>query len=478
MVTPTEPDAHGADAISGSEPPDPAEPHATPGPNGDTGSPPGSAAAGTNGEAGAPPHPADSDAAADRPASALAAGTPAATATHDATPQDVAPQDAAPQDVAPQDVAPDTAAPVPADAPPTGPGPAPPAPRRRRRGRIALVTVAFLLVAFVLGASLVPLPYYLFRPGSVRDTEPLITVEGTTVYPSDGSIGYTTVSLRQATLFGLMQGWMDDDIDIFGRERVLQGRNVSENRTVNLQMMDDSKQVATQVALERLGYQVDVTVGQTVADVLPDMPADGVFRVGDTITAIDGETFDDAGDLRRLLADDPPGDTVSATVIPRGGGGEKTVELALAADADDPTRGVMGVEVVPQVLTYDFPVDVQIDTGDVGGPSAGLAFTLAIIDDLTPGDLTGGEDVAVTGTISGDGTVGPVGGTGQKAAAARDAGMSLFLVPSGDYQDAVTRAGDDLEVVAVDTLDEALAALAERGGNTADLPQTAQETHP
>jgi PDZ domain-containing protein len=488
MVTPTEPDAHGADAISGSEPPDAAEiaapePPAAPGPNGETGSPPGSPAAGTNGEAGAPPHPSDSDAAADRPASALAAGTPAATATQDATPQDaapqdIAPQDAAPQDVAPQDAAPDTGAPAPAVAPPTGPDTPPLASRRRRRGRIALVTVAFLLVAFVLGASLVPLPYYLFRPGSVRDTEPLIAVEGTTVYPSDGSIGYTTVSLRQATLFGLMQGWMDDDIDIFGRERVLQGRNVSENRAVNLQMMDDSKQVATQVALERLGYQVDVTVGQTVADVLPDMPADGVFRVGDTITAIDGETFDDAGDLRRLLADDPPGDTVSATVIPRGGGGEKTVELALAADADDPTRGVMGVEVVPQVLTYDFPVDVQIDTGDVGGPSAGLAFTLAIIDDLTPGDLTGGEDVAVTGTISGDGTVGPVGGTGQKAAAVRDAGMSLFLVPSGDYQDAVARAGDDLEVVAVDTLDEALAALAERGGNTADLPQIAQETHP
>jgi PDZ domain-containing protein len=252
---------------------------------------------------------------------------------------------------------------------------------------------------------------------------------------------------------------------------VLQGRNVSENRAANLQMMDDSKQVATQVALERLGYQVDVTVGQTVADVLPDMPADGVFRVGDTITAIDGEAFDDAGDLRRLLADDPPGETVSATVIPRGGGGEKTVELALAADADDPARGVMGVEVVPQVLTYDFPVDVQIDTGDVGGPSAGLAFTLAIIDDLTPGDLTGGHEVAVTGTISGDGTVGPVGGTGQKAAAVRDAGMSLFLVPTADYEDAVARAGDDLEVVAVDTLDEALAALAEHGGNAADLPQ-------
>src|SRR5690606_17468676 len=117
---------------------------------------------------------------------------------------------------------------------------------------------------------------------------------------------------------------------------------------------------------------------------------------------------------------------------------------------------VMGVRVMDVVLDYDFPVDVEIDTGDVGGPSAGLAFTLGIIDDLTPGDLTGGEDVAVTGTISGNGTVGPVGGTGQKAAAVREAGIELFLVPSADYDAAVDHAGDDLEVVAVDTVEEAL----------------------
>jgi PDZ domain-containing protein len=108
----------------------------------------------------------------------------------------------------------------------------------------------------------------------------------------------------------------------------------------------------------------------------------------------------------------------------------------------------------------------------VGGPSAGLAFTLAIIDDLTPGDLTGGADVAVTGTINSDGTVGPVGGTGQKAAAVRAQGYDVFLVPSADYEAAERRAGD-VDVIAVDTLDEALAALADQGGNVDDLPQPA-----
>jgi len=360
--------------------------------------------------------------------------------------------------------------------PPSGPPPTastpptPPTRRRRRTARIVLAIVAFLSVAFLIGAAFVPLPYYLFRPGSVRDTQPLISVEGTEVFPSEGSIGYTTVSLRQATLLGLVQGWIDDDVDVFARDEVLQGRDVDENRQVNLQMMNDSKQVATQVALERLGYDVDVTVGQVVVDVLPDTPADGVLDPGDVITAIDGETFDDGQDLSRLLGDEEPGESITATVQPPSGGAERDVELALAADPDDPDRGVMGVQVMEAVLDYDFPIDVEIDTGDVGGPSAGLAFTLGIIDDLTPGDLTGGNDVAVTGTISGDGTVGPVGGTGQKAAAVRAAGMSLFLVPSADYEAAVARAGDDLDVVAVDNVEEALAALADHGGNVDDLP--------
>jgi PDZ domain-containing protein len=345
--------------------------------------------------------------------------------------------------------------------------------RGNTRRIVAAVTLG-LLAAFLVGAALVPLPYYLFKPGSVRDTEPLIAVNGTEVYASDGSISYTTVSLRQASLLGLVQGWIDDDIDVFERDRVLQGRDVDENRQVNLRMMDDSKQVATQVALERLGYEVDVTVGEVVVEVSDGMPADGVLEVGDIITAIDGEAFDDDADLPRLLSDEPPGDTIAATVQGAGGGGERTIELALAAAPDDPDRGIIGVRLANVVLDYDFPVEVEIDTGDVGGPSAGLAFTLAIIDDLTPGDLTGGTRVAVTGTISGDGTVGPVGGTGQKAAAARQAGITLFLVPSDDYDAAVARAGDDLEVVAVDTLDEALAALENQGGNVDELPPSGE----
>lgn len=367
----------------------------------------------------------------------------------------------------PETPSPDTATTAPAPPPPPPPVDRVP---RRRVGRVVAAIGTLLVVAFLAGAAFVPLPYFLFKPGSVRDTQPLIAVDGADIYASDGTISYTTVSLRQATLLGLVQGWLDDDIDVIDRDQVLQGRDPDENRQVNLQMMSDSKQVATQVALERLGYDVDTTVGQLVVEVLPDMPADGPLEPGDVITAIDGEAFDDGGDLSRLLADAVPGETIAATVRSPGGDGGREVKLTLAPSPDDPDKGVMGVSVREVVLDFEFPLDVEIDTGDVGGPSAGLAFTLAIIDELTPGELTGGTDVAVTGTMGSDGTVGQVGGTAQKAAAVREAGITLFLVPTADYDAAVSRAGDDLEVVAVDTIDEALAALGERGGNVDDLP--------
>jgi Lon-like protease len=377
----------------------------------------------------------------------------------------------------------DAAAPTPADTltdATGGPGgngeQAPgPVPKRRRRGRIVAWIVALLAAAFLVGAAVVPLPYYLFKPGSVRDVEPLISVKGTQTYPSNGAIGYTTVSLRQATLLGLVQGWIDDDIDVIGRDEVLQGRNVRQNQQLNLQMMTNSKQVAGQVALEKLGFDVKVTVGQLIDQVLPGSPADGVLQPGDTIVAVDGQRFDEAEDLTRVVSAKKPGDKVTVTVRPQGSQAERKHELTLAPSPDDPNKGVMGVRIVPVAIDYDFPFDVAIDTGNVGGPSAGLAFTLGIIDALTPGDLTGGKDIAVTGTMSSDGTVGQVGGTGQKAAAVRKKGIKLFLVPRADYKDALAHAGKSLKVVPVDDLDDALKVLADHGGNADDLPQIGKQ---
>lgn len=363
-----------------------------------------------------------------------------------------------------------------ADRAPSGPEPAPmPASRRFRPRHIWGTLVALLLTAFLVSAVAVPLPWYAFRPGSVRDTEPLLAVGGDVEsYPSQGSIGYTTVSLRQTTLFGLVQGWLDDDIDIHPEDEVRGGRSADDNRSFNLQLMDDSKNVATQVALEHLGYDVDVSsTGSMVLRVEAGSPAEGELEVGDTIVAVGDEPIDHPEDLSGIMGEMSPGDRATVTVEALDGE-SREVTMTLAPAPDDPDRGIMGVLVHPRDIDYDFPIDVQIDTGDVGGPSAGLAFTLAILDELTPGELTGGQEVAVTGEIFSDGTVGPIGGTAQKAAAVREADIGVFIVPTDDYDDAITRAGD-VEVIPVDTLAETLDALAELGGNAGDLPRVGEE---
>jgi PDZ domain-containing protein len=146
----------------------------------------------------------------------------------------------------------------------------------------------------------------------------------------------------------------------------------------------------------------------------------------------------------------------------------RRVSVRLASDPEKAGRAILGVaELTSRNQVFSFPLDVRIDSGEIGGPSAGLAFTLGLIDLLTPGELTGGAPVATTGTIDLDGTIGPVGGVVQKTVAVRRAGAKLFLVPSAEYTDARAHAGDGLRVEKVDTLDDALRALATLAGSNA-----------
>jgi Lon-like protease len=349
-------------------------------------------------------------------------------------------------------------------------------PYRQNRRRWLLVFAALVMAGFVAGAAIVELPYYVFRPGSVRDSAAVISVDGVRTYPPEGSISYTTVSLRPTTLFGLMRAWMDEDVEIVRRDQVLGDRDPEQNRQLNLDLMVDSQQTATLVALETLGYEVDVTIsGQTIVDVQAGMPADGVLSEGDTIIEIDGEPIDELDALEQQMADKAPGDDVDLTLTPFSQPHEEAeVTLTLAPGPDDEDRGVMGVLVQAADVEFEFPVDVSFDTGDVGGPSAGLAFTLALIDVLTPGELTGGERVAVTGAIGADGTVIPVGGTAQKAAAVRRAGIGVFLVPAEDYADALQTAGD-VEVIEVTSVDGALRELVRLGGDRLEVPSVGAE---
>ena len=220
---------------------------------------------------------------------------------------------------------------------------------------------------------------------------------------------------------------LDDDVDVEKRENVIGCATYDESARINTELMTQSQDDAKTVALRRLGYTVtDTGTPRVILDVSCTGPSKGRLMQGDVVTAIDGTPVSNAEQIRPLIQAHRPGTTVRITVD-RGG---TSTDVSVKAGARD-GLGFLGI--VTQTMTSErYPLNVQIDTDKVSGPSAGLAFALAIIDDLTPGDLTGGRRVAVTGAIARDGSVTPVGGVAQKAVAARESGAKLMLVPVGE----------------------------------------------
>jgi PDZ domain-containing protein len=346
-------------------------------------------------------------------------------------------------------------------------------PRRRwsRRLTVACSLLAVVVVALVVVGLFWKQPYYLLSPGSVRDTDQYISIEGAETFPAqEGTIDYLTVSVRQATPLELLAAWIDPAVEAVDADLILGGQSPSENRQLNLQLMADSKDSATYQALRRLGYDIPTSgTGAVIAQVQAGTPVAEVLAPGDVVVTADGEPVALNQDLIDAVQAHAPGDRMVLSVQPLDGGETRTVEVELVARPDDPAVAMLGVATFTRDISFDFPVTVTIDSGSVGGPSAGLAFTLGILDALTPESLTGGLHVATTGTMRLDGTVGPVGGVHQKVVAADRAGVDLMLVPADEIDEARRYAGD-LRVEPVRDLDEALAVLATVGGGDAVLP--------
>ncbi|HEV3365458.1 MAG TPA: PDZ domain-containing protein [Acidimicrobiia bacterium] len=355
--------------------------------------------------------------------------------------------------------------------PPPG-APAPEEPWSWRRRRLLVSLGVLLLIVPVLAGVFIQVPYYLISPGEARGVAELIKVkgDGAKTFPPKGKILFTTVSLgSEVSVFEALAGWLDDEVEVVPEERITGGAPRKEVRQQNIQAMVDSKLTATKVALERLGYRVSVNGdGALVMDVKPGDPADGHLQVGDVIKTVDGEAVTLHDQVVSKVRQHKPGDAIAIGF--NRGGADKTVELKSIADPEGNAR--IGVVLQTHNLRYDFPVEVDIETGLVGGPSAGLAFTLALIDDLTEGELTGGRNVAVTGTIDAAGNIGQVGGVTQKTVTARDAGAIAFLVPPEEEKDARKFAGK-MEIIPVRTLADALAALHRLGGSEVALPDGA-----
>jgi Lon-like protease len=222
-------------------------------------------------------------------------------------------------------------------------------------------------------------------------------------------------------------------------------------------MMSRSQRLAAAVALREAGYRVRVTEqGAFVVQVLSGTPAADKLQPSDVIVELDSVRVGTLARLRSLLAAKQPGDRISLLV--RRAGKELRVALTLAADPSDEERAVMGV-LVEQAATVRLPLKVEIDTGNVGGPSAGLAMALGLLEKLGR-DVDHGKNVAATGEIGIDGSVGPVGGIKQKTIGAREAGIQLFLVPAGDNAREAARYAGGMRIAPVRTFQQALQVLA------------------
>ncbi|MDH3517621.1 MAG: PDZ domain-containing protein [Acidimicrobiia bacterium] len=315
----------------------------------------------------------------------------------------------------------------------------------------------FLVVGLAVGAWSIGLPYYAFSPGPVGDAQDSITVsEGVEVFMPKGEILMLTVSVQEVNPYEAFSAVIDPAVDLVRAELLRQPDESDEDfRRRGLEQMDRSKETAISVALARLGLDLPIlSDGVRVADVVPGLPAADVLQPDDLLLSVDGAPITIVDDIRVALEGRRPGDFIVVVVERAGSSVEARVELAAAED--DPNRAIVGILV--ETINPRFPVDIQ--SANVGGPSAGLMYALSIIDLLSEGELTGGRIIAGTGTIQPDGTVGAIGGIRQKVVAAEAAGATVMFVPGDNYAQALTAPRSSIELVRVDSIDDALAYLA------------------
>ncbi|MCD0482839.1 PDZ domain-containing protein [Streptacidiphilus sp. ASG 303] len=347
--------------------------------------------------------------------------------------------------------------------------------------RSATMLAATLLLIAMLCASVLPamkVPYSEMSPGPTYNTlgqqngKPVISITGQRTYPTSGHLNMTTVQVTSAdyqpSLVSAVIGWLRNDVAVVPHDNLYPDHQTEqEAEQQNAEEFASSQDSAKAAALRELGYKVgtDVIVGSVVAG----SPSQGRLHAGDTVKAVDGTAVTAPEQVAKLVTRHRPGQPVVFTVVPNGKAASAARKVTVTTvKAPDGDRAMVGIQ---PGTKHTFPFSIDIGLQDVGGPSAGLMFSLGIVDKLKPSDITGGKFVAGTGTITDAGRVGPIGGISMKTIAARNAGAQYFLTPAENCAEAARDTPAGLTLVKVETLHGALEALdAIRTGDTAALP--------
>ena len=336
--------------------------------------------------------------------------------------------------------------------------------------RLAATIALPLLGALLAVAAFVPVPFATYHPGptfdvlGTTDGEEIIQVNGAKTYRDDGQIRFTTVSVSQEgvdkSLFEVMADWFDKDSAVYPYDIVHPPGTTAEQEEIEGQIqMVSSQDNAIAAALRKLDYEV--TPALEVLSIGPGTPADGALAVRDVFISVDGVKLsaDEAGQQALLDVIQKAEDGQKLEFVVRRDGKDVTVPVGTTevTGDDGEKRRQIGIQLG---IGFIFPFSVSVDISDnIGGPSAGLMFALAIYDTLTPGSLTGGAEIAGTGELDSGGTVLPIGGIQQKIAGARDASVQLFMVPEENCADALGADNGDMRLVRATTFDESLTSV-------------------
>lgn len=329
--------------------------------------------------------------------------------------------------------------------------------RGRNRGLCGWFLVACLGMLLLAGA-VVPLPAYIEMPGTAAGIPPCIAIGEHPDATVDGNFLLTTVAQREATVFGLVVAGLRSDQRVVGKRELLGDTRRDQYVQRQRRVFIDATDRAIVVALRAAGLTVDVVgSGADVVDVIDGAPADGVLRPGDVITSVDGETVTTDAELIDAVSGVDPLDME----IERDGAVRSVRVTPQPRVVDGERRPMIGVRITTFEPQVRLPFDVEVLSGRIGGPSAGLMIGLAVLDLVDDDDLAEGRRIAGTGTLGIDGTVGTIDDIDLKVTAAAREGAAIFLAPDAQVPDArrAVPRGSDLTVIGVDSFDTAHAAL-------------------